>query len=55
MMEPTPIRLARPGELCTCGLPAVIVYRTSTFGEVPCCRPDPVAEAYRKLYETATR
>lgn len=30
-------RPARPGELCTCGRPAVVVYVTEKFGEVPYC------------------
>lgn len=30
-------RLARPGELCACGQPAVIVFYTARFGEIPYC------------------
>jgi hypothetical protein len=30
-------RAPRPGELCQCGRPAVIVYITERFGEVPYC------------------
>ena len=34
---PTTQRPARPGERCTCGRPAVIVYITERFGEVGYC------------------
>jgi hypothetical protein len=30
-------RAARPGEVCSCGQPAVIVYITEKFGDVPYC------------------
>lgn len=30
-------RTARPGELCRCGRPAVTVYRTELYGDVPSC------------------
>lgn len=30
-------RLPRPGEICECGEPAVIVYITEKFGDVPFC------------------
>ncbi|WP_157430638.1 hypothetical protein [Actinomadura macra] len=39
-IHPTPDpseRPARPGETCTCGHPAVLVYITTNFGEVPYC------------------
>lgn len=35
--SPTQERPARPGERCTCGRPAVVVYLTEDFGEVPYC------------------
>jgi hypothetical protein len=30
-------RPARPGELCECGRPAVVVYETERFGDVGWC------------------
>lgn len=34
----TPRRPARPGELCSaCGLPAVVVFETGLFGDLPWC------------------
>lgn len=30
-------RAARPGEFCTCGRPAEVVYQTDAYGEVPYC------------------
>src|SRR4051794_30429220 len=40
-MEDTPLdgqsRFAREGETCPCGLPAVLVFFTERFGEVPWC------------------
>jgi len=32
-----PERPARPTEICSCGRPAVVVYLTEAFGEVPYC------------------
>lgn len=40
--EPTE-RPARPGEICTCGRPATLVYITAQFGEVPYCEAPHVA------------
>lgn len=30
-------RTAKPGETCTCGRPAVVVYETEKFGDVGYC------------------
>lgn len=30
-------RPARPGDVCTCGRPAVVVFRSPAFGEVGSC------------------
>lgn len=37
MTQQTTERPARPGETCTCGRPATLVYFTAQFGEVPYC------------------
>lgn len=37
MNESTNERPARPGETCTCGKPATIVFMTEQWGETPYC------------------
>lgn len=36
-MTETAIDQAKPGELCTCGRPAIMAYLTEKFGRVPFC------------------
>ncbi len=41
MTTPDPTyRPAKPGELCDCGKPAVVVHLTEAFGEVPACETE---------------
>jgi hypothetical protein len=35
-----PERPALPGELCTCGRPAIVVYHTERWGDVGACLVD---------------
>lgn len=42
-MTPDPTRSTterqpRPGETCSCGRPAVVVFVTPRFGDVPACK-----------------
>lgn len=42
-------RPAEPGETCTCGRPAVVIYQTEQFGDVGYCGiPDGGAKAERR-------
>jgi len=36
-MDKTATDQAKPGELCTCGRPAIMAYLTEKFGRVPFC------------------
>lgn len=52
MAESTNERPARAGEVCTCGLPATVVYLTESFGEVPYCG-QPAAAVVEQFGERA--
>lgn len=53
MNEPIERRPARPGEICSCGRPATVVFITAEYGDVPFCgtpapaRPAALIEDYR--------